>query len=283
MNQLFLPSLRVKPVAHFSGPRDIMKLAVTYTLLPKIDLTDEELLDIGDRLIQSLPNYYNRLNVKGLKDIKYDIVCLTIGLHCDASRHHIHIGHLLETNNDKEIIHWDKTLRPLLLPFINSFKTKIDLKISFNNKVEETDILSVLAYPLKEYRSFNEIYLTKQFIGLTDKQIEEYRIFAHSKWLGVKQGKVKKDKDKRNTEETLENKWLWLDDAIVNKSLEFYGLNTDSKLRFIMCSLLHYHKDQYEQNAKRSFRISGIKETAMNYLYLKQIIDENDIFYLSKF
>ena len=260
-----------------------MRLCITYTLLPKCDLQDEELLDIADVFIQSLPNYYNRLNVKGLKDIKYDIVCLTTGLHKDASRHHIHVGHLLETNSDKEIIHWDKTLRPLLQPFINSFKTKIDLKISFNSKVEETDILAVLAYPLKEYRSFNDILLKNRFIGLTDKQTEDYRIFAHSKWLEVKQGKDKKEKDKRSTEETLENKWKWIDDVILDRRLEFYGMIVEDKLRFIMHNLLLYHKDQYVTNQKRSFRVACIKETALNYLYLKQIISENDVFYLCKF
>lgn len=260
-----------------------MILAITYTLLPKIELTQEILLDIADRFVQSLPNYYKRLDKKGYKDINYDILCLTIGLHLDASRPHIHIGHLINTNSDKEIKNWDKSLRPLLQEFINIFKEKIDLKISFNSKVEETDRLSVLAYPLKEYKKFNDILLTKQFINLSDQEIENLRIYAHSKWIEVLAGKAKKAKDKQEHEDSLEQKWLWLDKHIQEDSIPFYSQNVDGKIRSIMVWLLHYQKHQYEQNQKRSFRVSGFKETAINYLYLKNIISENDVFYLMKF
>ena len=264
------------------GPRDIMILAITYTLLPKIELVQEELVDIADRLVQSLPIYYKRIDKKGYKDINYDIVCLTVGLHLDASRPHIHIGHLINTNSDKEIKNWDKSLRPLLLEFINIYKEKIDIKISFNSKVEETDRMAVLAYPLKEYKKYNDIILRKQFINLSDQEIEDLRVFAHKKWLEVLHGKQKKAKDKQAKEDSLENKWLYLDEKIQIHQ-EFYTRNADDKLRMIMMWLLHYQKQQYEDKQVRSFRISGFKETALNYLYLKQIISENDVFYLMKF
>ena len=260
-----------------------MIIAITYTLLPKTELPQEQILDITDRLIQSLPIYYKRLDKKGYKDINYDIVCLSVGLHLDASRPHCHIGHLINTNSDKEIKNWDKSLRPLLLEFIQLFKDKIDLKISFNSKVEETDRMAVLAYPLKEYRKFNDILLLKRFINLSDEEIEQLRIFAHSKWIEVLAGKAKKAKDKQQTEDTLEQKWLYIDEQILVDKIQFYSLIMEDKVRLIMRWLLQYQKKQYEQSQKRSFRVSNLKETAMNYLYLKNMISENDIFILMKF
>lgn len=259
----------------------IMIIAITYTILPKVEITDEDLYKWAENFIAFLPEYYNRKE-KGLKDISYNIVCLSYGLHCNASRHHIHIGHLIETNNEKIIKNWDKSLRPLFAKHLETSKEKIDFKISFNAHVEDKDKMAVLGYPLKEYNHYNEILRPEKFINLLPKEIEELRVYAHEIYRLAQIAKAHKKEQKDKNENTIDDKYNYLDKRIQNESLSFSSKYAEDKIRTVIIYLLDHQKEQYDNNNIKIFRIQSIKDLAISYCFNKRHITENDVAQLIK-
>ena len=251
-----------------------MLLLVTYTLLAK-DGTDEETL--GKIVIK----FKNKI-LEQYVEKKYIVEKLTMGLHQNANRLHWHMGHLVEIG-EKKIIHWDKHLRGLitLADFDNSIKEKIDIKITFNDKVGSDDILNVLAYPLKEYTIYSEIREIKQFIGLEEKELEAKRDYAHQIYLTAKYERKCKEEKKIIREDSLTSKWQFLDEELkiecLGNKLLFKERTIESKIREVYKILLRYEKLQNKENDKKSFRINCVRDNAISYCYLRGLASEDEI------
>ena len=257
-----------------------MKLLITYTLLCQQKITTvEQLAEITQNMVEFLPQYYNRKDKKGLKDFHYDIISLSWGIHQDATRLHSHIGHYIETNNDKKVLHWDKSLRPIIHPFIEKFKTLIDFKISFSKtEINDLDIKNVVGYPLKEYSKNSEIIKPESFTGLSSEKIEDLRNYANLIWQTTKREKQIIANKKVIEEDTIEQKYIWVDKEVAKiNTLDWHRTPADIKIRMVITWLLQYQKAQYDAHEKRSFKVACIKDLAVNYLYNKSYITESDI------
>lgn len=251
-----------------------MLLLVTYTLLTKNEIIEETLGKIAI-------NFKNKIFAQYVEK-KYQVVKMTMGLHKKANRLHYHIGHLVDIG-EKNIIHWDKHLRGLiaLADSDNSIKEKIDIKISFNNTVEENDITNVLAYPLKEYTSIDEVLHIQDFINLTKNDIESMRQYANGIYKQKCYEKQCKEKKKMETEDNLTSKWKFLDEQLKIEYQEDFmslkHLEYKWKLTKILHLLLDYETLQHQENDKKLFRVSTLNDVAISYLFYKKLLSNDEI------
>ena len=245
---------------------------ITYTLLCREDTKIEEL--------EKLSKTFRKKILEQYEEKKYKVVKMTIGIHQNASRNHIHIGHVLYIG-DKKLAHWDKHLRTHILLLDNSIKEKIDIKISYKDNIEELDVHNVLAYPLKEYKTDLEIRYIEQFIGLEQKEINHLRDYAHQIYLTkLYDNKTKEDK-KIIEEENSDSKYKYLDNELeisdLLRKIHFREKQPEQKLKQVLGLLLKYEKLQHLEKNKKVFRTNCLLDITISYLYFRELISEDEI------
>ena len=250
----------------------LQHINITYTILAREDTTIEELEKISLNFRKKILEQY--------EEKKYKVVKMTIGLHKNASRNHIHIGHTLFVG-DKKLAHWDKHLRtfPLLQDKLN--KDKIDIKISYKDNIEEIDIRNVLAYPLKEYKTNEDIKYLGDFIGLTEKEIFNLRDYAHQIYLVKSYDKKTQDEKKIIEEENTDNKYKYIDNELqlenIIHKIHFREKPIEIKIKQILGILFKYEKLQHLEKNKKVFRVNCMMDLAISYLYFKDLGSEEEI------
>lgn len=205
---------------------------------------------------------------------------MTIGIHKNASCPHIHLGHVLYVGL-KQLAHWDKHLRGLINLDKNTFNDKIDIKISYKDKVGAVDIQNVLAYPLKEYETETEIKYIEQFIGLTQKEIYNLRDYANQIYKRKLYENKKSEDKKIIEEENTDSKYKYLDTELQIDNhltkIRFKENPITLKLKQVLIKLLNYEKLQHIEKNKRVFRSNCMLDLAISYLYFRELANEEEI------
>jgi hypothetical protein len=252
-----------------------MKIAVTITVLDKKD-DEEALIETTKKLILALPKYFQT------EKINYLIEMLTFGIHKNAKRKHTHIGFIFETNNDKIIKCWNKKIGDMI---DKVFRDKYDIKISFNDNVEDKDIRNVLAYPLKEYEKNNQILDRQRFMNISEEYLEELRKFANTEYQNVKYKREQEAKRAMIEEESVAHKYEYLDEQLkkysyledITQYQTFKASSIENKLKTIISHLLKYQMLQHKENNKLTFKTNCLMDLAISYLYFRHLISENEI------
>lgn len=140
----------------------------------------------------------------------------SVGIHQDATRHHIHIG-LADADlpDCKDIRKYYN--RKGVKDCIEQAK---NIKFSIYCETDEAkDDMKCLAYPLKEYENFEEIKYREYIKNIDDEDLEKYRAYAYTRYIALKHNK---DREEAKKEEAGQRQ-LSLDQYLIEKiNSEFY-------------------------------------------------------------
>lgn len=122
---------------------------------------------------------------------------MTIGRHKDAKREHFHVAlYMIERPTVKDLSKYyrvTKRAKDLL-------DDPRDIKFSiYEEDDKKFDMRNCLAYPLKEYESYDELEFTGYIRGISEKYTEDLRAYANSIY------KAKKYREKRELQKREEN------------------------------------------------------------------------------
>lgn len=254
-----------------------MELALIYTLLQKVSTTTE-----FDELPLKFINYCEKV----YKDNSFNIISQTLGLHKNATRRHFHISQHIHTNITKEIKNWDKKLLPLFSDFKKQYKDILDIKLSIRKTTDDDyDKIKLHAYPLKEYESITDILYRELCFPFNDDEIEVLRKYANQIYQVAKYEYERKKEKEILENDNVENKYIYIDKKLderfendyMAKHNWIHNTHYDTKLREVCKILLQYQKCQFEENNKRTFKISAIKDLGISYLYFRNYATEDEL------
>jgi len=215
---------------------------------------------------------------KEYKDKEYNIIKLVVGLHKLASRLHTHIFHIIEVDESKDVKFWNKKLGQL-------FKSKdenIELRMSI---YRETDPLyneyKGLAYPLKEYEKYEDIIMIEEFMNMTPEQIESHREDAHNLYLKSQAEKNRNEERKKQEEDETSQIFAYITTYIDPKShkleYQFHACDFSQKYLIVKVAILEYYQDRYKNNGKKRFKAYSIKDLAISFLTVENLVDKFDL------
>lgn len=231
--------------------------------------------DTADEVRDSFKLLTNNLS----KEFQWSILKQTWGIHRQAARSHIHITTVYECGEAKvwkilsDKIKRSKSWLDLPKPQ-KEVKYKISHVYSNDQKYNEG---KALRYNLKEYTSNDQMWvdvagrltnLDTVFPGITQVEAETMREMANGQYEVVKEKRAKDEQDKLNNA----NKRLRLFEYI--KARETINSTTDiySKVQQVVCAILRFNKEE-----GTNFRLTALKDTAVNFLYQEGYITEIEI------
>lgn len=228
-------------------------------------------------LIGKTEEYIN-YSQKQLKDEGYTIVSASVGIHKDATRLHTHMTTVLDIPDHKIVKYFNKKFEKLLLNTDDRFELRRTLWKDDNPKYDER---RGLAYNLKEYANFEEVVLLSTFIGLTNEEIEEMRIYAHDEWKKAKVESDRNAKRKQFEEDERSNIFQYLDDFISPKNRKivtevgrFDELETSLKVSLVKYGVMQYYEDRYNETGKSGFKAYSVKDISINYVVCKNLVSK---------
>lgn len=213
-----------------------------------------------------------------IKELGYELCCNTYGIHRNAERLHIHYHTINNITKMKKFknkglaskIKRLKSYQEYTLPH-KEFKIP-EVKISTNYEDEiNWDKTKILAYPLKEYDTNKSMIKEVNLdvcIGVTENQLEEYRKYANSLYERANKEFQKQEKKKTKKEDLYSH----LDSVIVTTNIPDYSGEMASLMLYTIKQILLYYKIN-----NKNFSIHQLKNQAVNYLYFKDIITEQQI------
>jgi len=247
-----------------------MKVIVTLTVF---DVT-ETVIKIFRNRLRAIEN-----------EFKWTIIKQTWGIHRQSSRAHTHIATVFDCGEGKvwKILQ-DKIKRSSAWRIdtqdgqLQLLQKELKVKISHRySEDEDYDEDAALRYNFKEYETDDEMWNdvakmgddnNKLFKGVDNDEAETMRAVANKQYKAVKAKRAKDERDKLNKE----NKKMRLWDYI--KSTEQFdpGNGIHCMIQQVICAILRFNKEE-----KTNFRINGLKDLAVNYLYHENLINELDI------
>lgn len=247
----------------------------------------------------------NRLYELITDSLHYIVLNLVYGKHRDASTMHSHIHFSVEIPNIYKTYKYlnEKIKRNEIFSLLkseikeklsykiaktnnsnNTISKNIEIKISFKYSDEiDYDEFKSLAYPLKEYDTKDNmvIDLCNIELEIKDKLVclqenddwEVYREYANKIYIVSK--KIKRDKkeikDKKDEEERS------LQDYLEKNIKQGDGeLLDEIETRLLIHHTVRHSLFWYRQHDKK-FNVNSLKNIAINFLYKRQNIDENNI------
>ena len=242
-----------------------MKLAVTYTIIT-----------------QHIKWYVRNLLPYIAKELKYEVNRYTCGEHKECETPHYHICVDYDTVDSK----YYKTLNEKIQRIIQSYDKDIGrphpelykdkIKISFvyegypRVQKKKTTVYNptFMQYPFKEmtesiiYSSVQEL----QHPSWSVEELDTMRECAHLRWLNSKREKANREaaeKEKENKESQLKD---YLDQE----------LTTDGTYDILVTKVITLTL-RWKRENEIKIRTSGLKDAAINYLYYRKLITEDEI------
>ena len=213
--------------------------------------------------------------------LKYELLKQTTGKHIDCNRPHFHVCCLYQTNGAKIIKYLsEKILRFNDIyywhPDVATEHNRIDKKITFiyegqqkkfKKKVKLYDE-SGLQYPFKEYDNFGQIPVDL-CSGFDELELEQMRKCANIEWLNLKRiqsQQLAQEIEKKNME-------IKMNDYLKEKLQHIEG-DFRYLVKETITALLQFKK---QETTSTSFRVMGLKDQAISYLYFNGKISEIEI------
>lgn len=247
------------------------------TLILTLTLKDG---DSEATLIEKTQEYIN-YSQKQLKDEGYTIVRASVGIHKDATRLHTHMTTVLDIPDHKIVKYFNKKFEKLLLNTDDRFELRRTLWKDDNPKYDER---RGLAYNLKEYENFDQVLLLPSFVGLTNEEIEEMRIYAHDEWKKAKAENDRNAKRKQFEEDERSNIFQYIDDFIspknrqvMTKYFRFDSVTTKQQVDLVKVAVMQYYEDRYNETGKSGFKAYSVKDIAINYVVCKNLVSKMEM------
>lgn len=163
----------------------------------------------------------------------------TVGKHIEATRHHIHIAmYMCERPKPKDLSKYYRNTK-------NAKEITQDPKDIKFTIYEETDrsynMKKCLAYPLKEYETYDAIEYKHYNKNITDDMLEKYRIYAHEIWSAAKYKKERAQIRKEENSERAEK----IETYLQNKMTDFMTEEDDE----VGCKI----KPEYENDIEEVY------------------------------
>lgn len=243
-----------------------MEVAINYTLY------------LGDLTYDDDTAYIQQRHLETIEELGYELKYATCGIHRNAKRTHLHYHTINKISHGVKIY---KILNAKIKNLKTSNKHTMphmgyvipEVKISFNySTASDYDQDKILMYPLKEYEKNKDMLDEVVSYGLTKEQLEVFRSKSNEIYeKGVKEQK-KKDLEKMEKTQTKKDLYSYLDLVIhISELPEGYG-NIEYVTKYTIKRVLQYYKEN-----NKNFSIHQLKNVAINYLYFKEKITENNI------
>lgn len=233
---------------------------------------------LGESTWEELEEFISVRHNDIIKELGYDLCCNTYGIHRNAERLHLHYHTINDIKEHKifkgkGLVSKIKRLKVYQEYTLPNKEFKIpEVKISINYSDDlEWDTTKILAYPLKEYDRnivmMKEVNIEK-CKNISENELEEYRKYANRLYERANKEYQKKEKKKSKKEDLYSH----LDSVIITSNIPEISGEMDALMRYTIKHILMY----YKENCK-NFSIHQLKNQAVNYLYFKEIITENQI------
>jgi len=236
--------------------------------------TKQPMLLTGYTVHGNLDYNFHQLDDYFKNDLKYKKIAQTYGVHSLASREHYHVYTLWDVSGCKCLKTLDKPFHKYKKTLNLAKQIKISLsfcynKVAYRSNPKHNFRIFAMAYAYKEYASFNEIDIEKQF-NLSDQAMEELREYSNAMFTDAC-NKRKKEEDKKKEQETKKQQ-LYEHLDIKTQYMNYETLLMSVKIRDIVRETLIYKKINND-----SFRLNDLKNQAVNYLYNRGKVSEDDI------
>lgn len=245
-----------------------MKVIINYTVYLGEDSIDDHLMYIAQRHIDII------------KELGYELLEATCGVHRQASRCHIHY-HTVNDMKDTKVykILNDKIKRLKVFKEYTLVHPKFiipEVKITFKYENQDGyDEVKSLAYPLKEYDTdadmLKDIDLDDNH-NISYERLRDLRKSANDIYRASVNEKAKKDAEKADKENKKKALYSHLDSVVITTNIPHYHGEIETIVRYTVKHMLIYYKMN-----NQNFSIHQLKNVAINYLYFSDIIDERDI------
>jgi len=223
------------------------------------------------------------------KEFKWDIKKQTYGIHRQASRSHQHITTVFNCGDGKVWkILTDKIKRSVSwrsfsgneqhAKHMKQLEKELKVKITHKYSNEEGyDEAAALRYNFKEYGDDKTMWGDVMklgedsetiFGGVSKLEAEAMRLVANTQYEAVKDKRAKDEQDKLNKE----NKKLRLFDYIRTRETIDKTSGIHYMVQQVVCAILRFNKEE-----NTNFRLSSLKDTAVNWLYQEGHITELEI------
>lgn len=211
------------------------------------------------------------------KDLKYQILKYSLGIHRNSPNLHAHITYVCSVNNAKyyKILN-DKIKRSNF----NNLPNKTNITFCYDNDAKY-DEFKALAYNLKEYCTVNlmEEDYSRYHEEISDEvkqELEELRKYGNEQYLLSQKYKEQKHKDKQDKKDLKNNMYSYLELKIDHEQKQFSQL-LDIGVITQHVRWISYHILQFYKENNKSFSIAHLKNQALNFLYNKDYITEDQI------
>lgn len=247
-----------------------MKVIINYTVYLG------EILD-EDRDIQHYEKYISQRHFELVSELKYQTIKSVYGFHRNAERFHLHyhtVNQIPEGEKQYKILN-DKIKR------LKSYKSHTlpykdfvipEVKISFNYETaDDYNEEKSLSYPLKEYGDEAEMIKEvshENCMSIGSKQLEQHRAFANKIYKQSLKEYEKKEKKKTQKEDLYGH----LDRVIHIQNIPDYYGEIQIIVKYTVKQMLMYYKME-----QKPFSVHQLKNGAINYLYFREIITEEQI------
>lgn len=224
--------------------------------------TDEELDQQEKELKQEINNIMINLE-KAYKDKKYILVSSIVAIHRNTDRLHGHIRHLINWSG-KVVSGWNSKIRREVLEGLvsSSFTLKTTVYNEYDAKYSEQDLWT---YGLKEIDSFEKIEFRELFVNMSDEALEQYREIGHRRYIVA-------CKENQRTQQRKEQQLSEIQEIYeyINCHINEVEQHTDlvsARFRDIKALILCYYRDKQKNTGQiKSFKVSSIKDIAINYM-----------------
>lgn len=218
------------------------------------------------------------------KEFKWKTIKQTYGIHRQASRSHQHITTVFECGDNKvwkiltDKIKRSKTWHGDWIKYIEEKELKYKISHTYSDQ-EGYDEAAALRYNFKEYGTDEtmwmdvtdwkkETILDTIFTGVTQLEAEAMRRVANTQYEAVKEKRAKDEQDKLNKE----NKRLRLFEYIKARETINSATGIYEKVQQVVCAIMRFNKEE-----GTNFRLTALKDTAVNWLYQEGYITELEI------
>lgn len=245
------------------------KVAIRYTVY------------LGEQTWEEIIDFIILRHKELMEELGYDICCKTYGIHRNAERLHLHYHTINNIKKNKKFkdkglaskIKRCKKYNEYTLPHKDFKIPEVNISTTYDDHIE-WDYKKILAYPLKEYATnvemIKEVDINKCMLGHNHNpfQLEQLRKYANSLYEAANKAYQKKEKKKTKKEDL----YTHLDSVIITTNIPDSNGEMDVLMRYTIKQILLYYKEN-----QKNFSIHQLKNQAVNYLYFKEIINENQI------
>ncbi|AXQ65640.1 MAG: putative replicase [Cressdnaviricota sp.] len=246
------------------------------------------ILTVFDVTIDTRTLFLDRLCALG-KEFNWELTRQSFGIHRQATRAHTHITTVFDCGDTKvwkilaDKIKRSDAWKTYCANNEHSMKLSAlekELKVKITHKYsdhEDYDEGAALRYNLKEYESDKAMWndLTKLgddlhaiFRGINKEEAEGMRQVANDTYTAVKDKRAKDEQDKLNKE----NKRMRLFEYIKARETIQKSSGMPYMVQQVVCAILRFNKEE-----GTNFRITSLKDIAVNWLYQEGYVTEIDI------